>query len=66
MLSKFSPAGFLFKFFVVCLMLLIEQTLFCLKVPLGDLGQLKGLLAPEANTLTIPRFYFTTQSITLN
>lgn len=70
LLSNFSPAGFTFKGFVVCTMLLTEQRFFCLEVPLGDLGQLKGLLAPkqrltEASMFTIPRFYFTTQSITL-
>lgn len=71
LLSNFSPAGFTFKGFVVCIMLLIEQRFFCLEVPLGDLGQLKGLLTPkqrltEASMFTIPRFYFITQSITLN
>lgn len=71
LLSNFPPAGFTFKGFVVCIMLLIEQRFFCLEVPLGDLGQLKGLLTPkqrltEASMFTIPRFYFKTQSITLN
>lgn len=45
--QNFFQLVFCFKFFVVYLMLLIEQRLFCLKVPLGDLGQLKGLLAPK-------------------
>lgn len=71
MLSEFFSRCFsVFKFFVVHMMLLIEQRLFCLEVPLGDLGQFKGLLAPKqwlakANGLTSPTSYFATQSIGL-
>jgi len=42
--QNFFQLVFCLKFSVVCLMLLIERRLFCLEMPLGDSGQLKGLL----------------------
>lgn len=58
------------SFFVICLKLLKSRLLFQ-EVAVGDLGQLKGLLAPkqclaEANMVRVPTFYFTYRSTALN